>query len=101
MKSPLCHGGFADVWKGEYRGREVAAKVLRIYSKNDPERIRRVGRWLCFRIVVFINDRPRLVEVLQGGCGLEDPPPPKCTSTARCDDVRGPARDGVGVDGEW
>jgi len=51
-ESPLCHGGFADVWKGEHRGQEVAAKVLRIYSKNDPGRVRRVGCWWCFRFVV-------------------------------------------------
>ena len=42
-ESPLCHGGFADVWKGRHNNRAVAAKVLRVYSKNDPGRIRRVG----------------------------------------------------------
>jgi len=52
----MCHGGFADVWKGKYRGREVAAKVLRIYSKNDPERIRKVGCWWRFQFVMSIDD---------------------------------------------
>ena len=41
---PVCYGGFADVWKGQYRGREVAAKVLRVHIKSDLRRIRRVGR---------------------------------------------------------
>ena len=30
----LCHGGFADVWKGKYQGRDIAAKVLRVYQKD-------------------------------------------------------------------
>jgi len=38
-----CHGGFADVWKGRHDGREVAVKVLRVYSSGDPGRIRKVG----------------------------------------------------------
>ena len=32
-------GGFADVWKGEYRGREVAVKAIRTYSNSDLQRI--------------------------------------------------------------
>jgi len=43
-EQPVCYGGFADVWKGKYRGREVAAKVPRVHMKSDLERIRRVGR---------------------------------------------------------
>ena len=45
-ESPLCYGGFADVWKGQRHGRDVAAKVLRVYLKDGFEKIRRVGR-LC------------------------------------------------------
>ena len=51
---PLCHGGSADVWKGHYLDREVAAKVLRVYSRNDLGGITRVGRrsrpWLIMHI---------------------------------------------------
>ena len=35
----LYRGGFADVWKGEYRGRDVAVKVIRIYSDSDLQRV--------------------------------------------------------------
>ena len=39
---PECSGGFADVWKGKYLDKEVAAKVLKIRSKSELK-IRRVG----------------------------------------------------------
>ena len=35
----LYKGGFADVWKGEYRGRDVAVKVIRTYSNSDLQKI--------------------------------------------------------------
>ena len=40
---PLYHGGFAEVWKGEYNGQEVSAKVLRVYLTGDLEKTRKVG----------------------------------------------------------
>jgi len=44
-EKPAYHGGFADLWKGQYRGKEVAAKVLRLRPTDDLERVRRVGFW--------------------------------------------------------
>jgi len=53
LQIPICYdqsgvphygGGYADVWKGEYQGRPVAAKVLRVYSTSDLDKIRRVSR---------------------------------------------------------
>ena len=41
--TPLYRGGYADVWKGEYQGRSVAVKVLRVYSTSDFEKITCVG----------------------------------------------------------
>ena len=52
MKIPLCYnrteapryrGGFAEVWKGEYEGVEVAVKVLKVFVTSDLVRITRVG----------------------------------------------------------
>ena len=52
MQIPLCHnrtdaplyrGGYADVWKGRHEGRDVAVKVLRIYSTSDFGKITSVG----------------------------------------------------------
>ena len=44
-ENPVCSGGFSDVWKGRYNGRDVAAKVLRLRPRDDTGRIERVGRW--------------------------------------------------------
>ena len=44
----LCRGGFADVWKGEYRGRDVAVKVLRTYANSDLQKMTGVGCRLFF-----------------------------------------------------
>ena len=35
----LYRGGFADVWKGEYCGRDVAVKVIRTYSTSDLQMV--------------------------------------------------------------
>lgn len=35
----LYSGGFADVWKGEHDGREVAVKVIRKYSDSDLQKM--------------------------------------------------------------
>lgn len=35
----VYRGGYADVWKGQCRGREVAVKVLRTYSTSDLQKI--------------------------------------------------------------
>jgi len=44
-ENPLCHGEFSDVWKGQHQGRDVAAKVLRVYTIDDPGKIKKVGCW--------------------------------------------------------
>ena len=36
---PLYRGGYADVWKGEHGGREVAVKVIRTYSNSDLRKV--------------------------------------------------------------
>ena len=39
----LYRGGFGDVWKREYRGQEVAVKVVRTYANSDLKKITRVS----------------------------------------------------------
>ena len=43
MDVPLCHDEFAEVWKGEHQGREVAVKVLRVYVTSNLVQITKVG----------------------------------------------------------
>ena len=42
-EAPRYQGGFAEVWKGEHEGIEVAAKVLKVFATSDLVKIRRVG----------------------------------------------------------
>ena len=53
LSIPLCHnakdtprysGVFADVWKGNHNGREVATKALRVYRTSDFDEIKKVNR---------------------------------------------------------
>jgi hypothetical protein len=39
----MYRGGFGDVFKDQYQGREVAVKVLRVYGTSDFKKIRKVG----------------------------------------------------------
>ena len=95
LQIPLCYdrsdvpryrGGYADVWIGDYQGRQVAAKVLRVYSTSDFDEITRVGR-LCG---VLNNTVGKLtvihVEVLQGSHDVENPSPSERVTTTRSDD---------------
>ena len=43
----LFRGGYADVWKGECRGRDIAVKVIRTYATSDLQKIIGVGRCTC------------------------------------------------------
>lgn len=39
----LCHGGFSDIWKGTFCGKEVAIKVLKLYQCSDYDQIKNVS----------------------------------------------------------
>jgi len=45
---PYGRGGYADVWRGVYRGFEVAIKVLRVHSRIDLASVERVRPPTCF-----------------------------------------------------
>ena len=67
LDNPLYRGGYADVWKGEHRGRHVAVKVLRVYSTSDFDKITSVRFSVCSKACVDQLIALTLVEVLQGG----------------------------------
>ena len=92
-----CRGGHADVWKGEYRGQDVAVKVLRTYSNRELEKMINVGCVLR-SISVPLLTTIRGTEVLQGGCDVEISSTPKYLTTSRGDDVKKYVRDGLKLD---
>jgi hypothetical protein len=87
------------VWKGQYDGRDVAVKVLRVYLTSDFEQIRKVG---FPRLVVRIDELTESrVEVLQGGHDVEGPSSSERVATVRGGDDRESVRDDLRVDGQW
>lgn len=52
----LYRGGYADVWKGEYHGRDVAVKVVRAYSNSDSQKLFRVSCRLCSHSVFPVTE---------------------------------------------
>ena len=69
-ESVMC-GGFADIYKGEHKGKTVALKRLRVFQMMDPLRKQRVKK-VCFesRSSIYIPDTlPRLsiTRALSGG----------------------------------
>ena len=99
-EAPRYEGGFAEVWKGEREGTEVAVKVLKIFMTSDLAKIRKVG----FSVSPKCVGRPVNVdhaEVLQGSDHLEGSSPSECAATVGSDNGQQPIRDGVGMDGQW
>ena len=43
IDAPRYRGGFAEVWKGEHKGVEVAVKVLKVFMTSDLTKIMKVG----------------------------------------------------------
>ena len=98
---PHCRGGFADVWKGEYHGLEVAAKVLRIYATSDLQKITRVSHSVAPPSHVFVDMLTVTpAEVLQGVRNVEGSSASQRVAATRGHNVRNPIRDGIGVDDE-
>jgi hypothetical protein len=72
LKIPVCYhrtgteiyrGGFADVWKGEHCGRDVAVKAIRIYSNISLQKIMGVSCRSCSLSACLRSDTT-CVEVL-------------------------------------
>jgi len=42
--TPPAKGGFSEVWKGNHQDRQVAVKVLSIYTSTDLVKVKLVGR---------------------------------------------------------
>jgi len=99
----LYRGGFGDVWKREYRGQEVAVKVVRTYADSDLKKISRVSnRWYSeFQLQSFVDMlTANRAEVLQGVRDVENSPSSERVAAARGCNVGNSVRDGIGVDAQ-
>ncbi len=53
--NPVAGGGFADVWKGKLKGKDVALKVLRIFGSPEERAVTyKVGDILVIRLKTWI-----------------------------------------------
>ena len=87
------------MWKVQYDGREVAAKVSKV-PMSDSERARKAS---FPQLVVYINEfidshTDTDTEVLQGGRDMEGPSSSECPAIIRCDNGRKFVYDSIGVD---
>ena len=91
------------MWMGNHQGRKVAVKVLKVYSTDDFNKITSVGHHprLAKDVYRRANDRRDHIDVLQGSCNMEGPPPSECTPAVGSDDGEKSPCDGFGVDGQW
>lgn len=85
----------------DYRGQDVAVKVIRTYSNRELRGVINVGCWPCFVCAYYALIILLYAEVLQGSCDVEIPPASQHLATARSNDDRDPIRDGISLDGKW
>ena len=50
VEYPMERAGFADVWKGRYRDRDVAVRVHRVNLTGDSIQTMRVSYWRCSQL---------------------------------------------------
>jgi len=102
-KEALYSGGYADIWLGEYQGRKVAVKVLRVYSTSDFNKITSVGHHPRFAKSAYqrADDRCDRADILQGSHSVEEPLPSECAPTVGSDDGGKAVCDGLRMDGQW
>jgi len=70
------------VWKVEHRDRDVAVKVLRVYTTSDLRKVARVSCGQFYLPLVTVLTKV-CIEVLQRSYDVEDPSAPKCVVVDR------------------
>ena len=99
MNTPTYHGGYSEIWKGEYQGHPVAVKELKVHLTNDLNEVTSVGS--CCLLKSVYQFMLTIVEVLQGGSDMGGSLSSKCAATLRGNNGRPPICDGIRVDGKW
>jgi hypothetical protein len=77
------HGGFADVLRGTYQGRQVAIKVVRMYTTSDLDVILSVSFLFYLHHQICVDEW--IAEILPRGSCLEASPSSKYLTTTWSD----------------
>jgi len=97
---PIALGGFADVWSGIYNRGPVVIKVVRVWEREDVQKIRQVGIDVDLLGTGLNHPVPA---ILQGGRSLGNVIPSEhletCLGLGR--HVETAIRRGIRVDGTW
>lgn len=65
-RSPVCTGGFADVYVGQYKGKKVALKRLRFFSLSTKEEQESLERAFVKEVLVWRPLRHKNIVPLEG-----------------------------------
>jgi hypothetical protein len=93
--APSSHGAFGEVWKHDYRGQQVAVKVLKVYKDSDLRKVTRVSPQLLPPSMPIGVLTVNHVEILQGVHHVEISPSSERVAIGGGDNVWGPAHDGL------
>ena len=89
------------MWKSKYCGQDVAVKVIRTYSNTNLQRVVGVSRSFTLFPRLNSNNQCHYVEILQGGCDMENPAASEYSTSDRGNHDRNPVCDGLRLDGKW
>lgn len=97
---PQRYGGRADIWKGDYQGRKVAAKVLRVYVSSNLDNIISVCHCLKPSRSIGACANRSGAGILQGSCYVERPRQSQRAPIFRSDDEQQVFHNDIRVDGQ-
>ena len=85
---------------GRHQGRNVAVKVLRVYSSSDFNNITSVGHYPSLDKSTYrrADDGCDRTDVLQGSCCMEESSPSECAPAVGSDDGEKAFCDGFRMD---
>lgn len=90
-------GGYANIFRGEHKGRPVAIKIIRLYQTSDSAKCFSVSTVIPYPTQVAINGE--VPGILPGSRRMEAPSTPERLTSAGCESRAAPLRHDIRMDG--